>query len=93
MVCDVLRARAPAFGVKPSSATARSMRSRVSVEIVRLPESAYDTVERETPACRATSPIVVIGAPFHRRTGSKALGNPSSSGRGFDVNAHIVRRS
>jgi hypothetical protein len=36
------------------------MRARVSREIGRLPESAYDTVLRETPAALATSPIVTI---------------------------------
>ena len=40
IVCDVARARAPACGVKPSSAMAASMRSRVSLDMLRLPDSA-----------------------------------------------------
>ena len=60
MVCEVARARAPALTVNPSSGWPRSMRSRVSREIVRLPESAYETVLRETPAARATSSIVAM---------------------------------
>ena len=34
------------------------MRSCVSPEIGRFPERAYDTVLRDTPATRATSPMV-----------------------------------
>ena len=64
MVCEVASALAPAFGVKPSWLIADSMRSRVSREIVRLPDSAYETVLRETPAALATSPIVATLVPF-----------------------------
>ena len=65
MVWDVARARAPAFGVKSRSAMARSIRRRVSAEIDRLPESAYETVLRATPARLATSSMVAILAdPF-----------------------------
>src|SRR6478609_11974397 len=65
MVWDVAKARAPAFGVKSRSAMARSIRRRVSAEIDRLPESAYETVLRATPARLATSSMVAILAdPF-----------------------------
>jgi hypothetical protein len=37
---DVASALAPAFGVKPSSAMAAPMRSRVYREMLRLPDSA-----------------------------------------------------
>ena len=60
MVWDVAKARAPAFGVKSRSAMARSIRRRVSAEIDRLPESAYETVLRATPARLATSSMVAI---------------------------------
>ena len=60
IVCDVASARAPALTVNPRLAIAASMRPRVSWEIDRLPESAYDTVLLETPAARATSPIVAM---------------------------------
>src|SRR6478736_225147 len=60
MVWEVARARAPAFGVKSRSAMARSIRRRVSAEIDRLPESAYETVLRATPARLATSSMVAI---------------------------------
>ena len=52
------KARAPAFTVKPRRSIAASIRSRVSLEIERLPDRAYDTVLRDTPASRATSPMV-----------------------------------
>jgi hypothetical protein len=61
-----------------------------------LPDSAYDTVLRETPACLATSPMVLIVAPLLRRTGSKALVPPASTlpGGGLvathDVSAHTA---
>ncbi len=60
MVSEVASARAPALTVNPRLAMASSMRSRVSREMDRLPDSAYDTVLRETPASRATSPMVAI---------------------------------
>ena len=50
IVSEVASARAPAFTVNPRLLIASSMRSRVSREIDRLPDSAYDTVLRETPA-------------------------------------------
>jgi hypothetical protein len=40
IVREVASARAPAFGVKPRSSIALEIRSRVSCEIVRLPDSA-----------------------------------------------------
>jgi len=40
IVWDVASARAPAFGVKPSSVMAAWIRSRVSREMLRLPDSA-----------------------------------------------------
>src|SRR6478752_2246261 len=83
MVCEVARARAPALGVKSRSAMARSIRRRVSAEIDRLPESAYETVLRATPARLATSSMVAI------------LGGIPSSSKRFDsyiVSANIGGR-
>jgi hypothetical protein len=50
-----LSARAAPSGTNPSSATARSTRSRVSGRGFRRPFSTRDTDAMETPAARATS--------------------------------------
>ncbi len=60
----VASARAPALGVYPSVRTASSTRRRTSAEIALFPESAYDAVLRETPATRATSPMVATVPPL-----------------------------
>ena len=73
IVSEVARARAPAFTVNPRFTMAFSIRSRVSREMERLPDSAYETVLRETPAARATSPIVAIVLLVPFRTGSMTL--------------------
>src|SRR3954451_6150202 len=63
-VWDVRSARAPAFGVYFNVLMASSTRRRVSGEIERFPESAYETVLRETPAALATSPKVATTFSF-----------------------------
>ena len=52
-----LSACAAAFGTKPASCMTLSMRSRVGWLMGRLPERAYDTVLRDTPASSAMRPI------------------------------------
>jgi hypothetical protein len=44
--------------VKFNDRMASSIRRRVSSEIVRFPDRAYETVLRDTPAAFATSPMV-----------------------------------
>jgi hypothetical protein len=75
-----LSARALALGRKSSSSMTSWIRRRVAYDTVRLPLSAYDTVLRDTPARRATSPMF-IHAPV--RTDSRKLrGRSKRSQRG-----------
>src|SRR5690606_29524943 len=103
IVFDVASARAPAFAVYPSSTTASFTRCRTSAEIVRLPDRAYDAVLRDTPAARATSPIVTTrdsslsAEPVRRlyqstRTATgPAPGSPWPPGCPFEVNRQASR--
>src|SRR5674476_1495694 len=59
-VCDVASALAPAFVVYPSSRTAAATRACTAGVVVLLPDNAYDAVLRDTPAARATSPMLTM---------------------------------
>ncbi|GIH20979.1 hypothetical protein Raf01_91510 [Rugosimonospora africana] len=51
-----------------------STRARVAAEMVRFPLSAYDTVLGATPACRATSRIVMTPLGGGRRPVTRSGG-------------------
>jgi hypothetical protein len=62
-VRDVASARARELTVKFSVAMASSMRERVGGETYFRPVRTDETVLRETPATRATSPMVATNSP------------------------------